>query len=274
MISVLILTLDEEVNIADCICSIPWRDDVHVLDSGSHDETVAIARQLGATVHTRAFDTYSRQRNFGLGLPFTYPWVLMLDADERLSPELAREIADRLEKQNSSISAYRVRRKDMFMGRWLKRSSGYPSWFPRLFRKGCVTVKRDINEEYDIDGETGSFEGHLIHYPFNKGVSWWVDRHNRYSSMEAETLAAEMHDRHIAWGDLFSADPLVRRANLKQILYRLPGRPVLLFMYLYLFRLGFLDGRAGLTYASLRFCYEMMISAKLQEARQVGRSKS
>ncbi len=267
MISVLILTLDEEVNIAGCIESIPWREDVHVLDSGSTDETVEIAQQLGAKVTTRPFDTYAKQRNFGLALPFAHPWILMIDADERLSPELVGEIAERLPSASHDTAGFRVRRKDMLMGQWLKRSSGYPTWFPRLFRKGRVSVKRDINEEYDLDGAYEELDMHLVHLPFNKGMAWWFERHNRYSSMEAQTLAGELNSRPLRLFGLFSSDPLVRRANLKQLAYRMPARPALVFVYLYFIRLGFLDGMPGLTYASLRFCYETMISTKLLEAR-------
>ncbi len=268
MISVLILTLDEVVNLEGCIASIPWRDDVHVLDSGSTDGTQALAERLGAHVHHRDFDTYARQRNHGLALPFRHDWILMLDADERLTPELADEIAERAAKASEKTAGYRVRRKDMLMGRWLRRSSGYPTWFPRMFRRGRVTVKRDINEEYDIDGAYEDFREHLIHLPFNKGMEWWFARHNRYSTMEAETLAGEFGTRPVRLTGLFATDPLERRANMKQLAYRLPGRPALIFLYLYVLRLGFLDGKPGFTFASMRFCYETMISVKLNEKRK------
>lgn len=268
MISVLILTLDEEVNLEGCLESIPWRDDVHVLDSGSTDRTREIAQGLGAKVHTRPFDTYARQRNHGLALPFAHPWVLMIDADERLSPELADEIARRLPGIDESVAGFRVRRKDMLMGRWLRRSSGYPTWFPRLFRKGRVSVKRDINEEYEIDGEYDELREHLVHMPFNKGMAWWFARHNRYSTMEAATLASEQHTRPFRLRGLCARDPFVRRASMKQLAYRLPARPALIFLYLYVLRFGFLDGKPGLAFASMRFCYEIMISTKLQEAER------
>lgn len=266
MISVLILTLNEEINLQACIDSIPWRDDVHVLDSGSTDRTLEIARSLGANVHTRPFDTYARQRNHGLALPFVHPWVLMIDADERLSPELADEIARRLPNVDESVAGFRVRRKDMLMGRWLRRSSGYPTWFPRLFRKGRISVKRDINEEYEVDGQYEELREHLIHLPFNKGMEWWFARHNRYSTMEAATLTSELHTRPFSLRGLFARDPLARRASMKQLAYRLPARSALIFLYLYVLRFGFLDGKPGLAFASMRFCYETMISTKLQEA--------
>jgi glycosyltransferase involved in cell wall biosynthesis len=262
MISALILTLDEEVNIADCIASLPWRSDVHVLDSGSRDRTREIAHGLGAKVTERPFTDYADQRNFGLGLPFAHAWVVMIDADERMTPELAREIEQRIAAADDETAMFSVRRKDMFMGRWLRRSSGYPSWFPRVMRRGRVRVEREINEVYACDGATRELREHLIHYPFNKGVDWWFERHGRYSSAEARRLVSRRQDDVAPWSHLLSLDPRCRRAGLKRLAYSLPGRPFLTFLYLYVVRLGFLDGRAGYHYASMRMAYEVMIDAK------------
>jgi hypothetical protein len=110
-----------------------------------------------------------------------------------------------------------------------------------------VRVEREINEEYHTDGEIGHLQEHLTHYPFNKGISYWFERHNRYSTMEVEALVQEV-SASFCVSELFSRDPVVRRKALKQLAYRLPGRPFIVFAYLYFARLGFLDGRAGLTY--------------------------
>lgn len=265
--SVLILTKDEEINIGGCLASIPEGVETLVLDSMSTDHTVDIATAHGATVHYRAFDNYAAQRNHGLhALKYQTRWVLMLDADERLTPELHAEIQHRLAAASSLDTLFRVRRKDMFMGRWLRRSSGYPTWFGRLARIDAVRIEREINEEFVTDGQVGYLREHLIHFPFNKGVAYWIERHNRYSTMEASTLLQESQSK-IRWGELINVDPSVRRKWLKQIAYRLPGRPGLIFLYLYLLRGGFRDGRAGLAYCTLRFMYECMINAKLQEAK-------
>jgi len=263
MISVLILTLDEEVNILDCIQSLPdaWRKDIVILDSESQDGTRELAEKAGARVITRPFANYADQRNFGLSQDFAYEWILMIDADERVTPELAQEIERIFAGSPSNISMYRCRRKDMFMARWLKRSSGYPTFFPRLFRKGSVRVEREVNEEYHCDGEVGQLAGHLLHYPFNKGLDWWYQRHARYASMEARKLLAERDGRTLRFADVVSSDPARRRAALKQIAYRLPGRPMLVFLYLYVFRAGFLDGVPGYHYAAMRASYEIMIDS-------------
>lgn len=269
-ISVLILTLDEAANIAACIESLPWRDDVHVLDSESRDATREVAAASGAHVHVRRFDNYAAQRNAGLALPFKHEWIVSLDADERMTTELAREIEARIAAADGALAMLQVRRKDMLMERWLKRASGYPTWFARVFRKGRVTVAREVNEEYIADGRTERLEGHIIHHPFAKGMEWWFDRHNRYSTLEAATLVAERRSRPIDLHSLSGRDPAARRATLKQIAYRLPGRPYLVFLHLYVLRGGFLDGRAGFHYANMRLAYEIMIDAKIAFAKAGG----
>ena len=143
-ISVLILTYDEAINLPDCLRSVAFSDDVVVLDSRSTDQTVEIVESAGATVLQRPFDNYAAQRNFGLSHDFKYDWILMLDADERIPADFVDELRSVTEQVGNPVTLYRMRRKDMFMGRWLKRSSGYPTWFGRLFRKGAVRVEREI----------------------------------------------------------------------------------------------------------------------------------
>ncbi len=266
-LSILILTYNEAVNLGGCLDSVSWSDDIVVLDSGSSDETVSIAESRGATVLTRPFDNYAAQRNFGLAHDFKHDWVLMLDADERVPEDFLAELGKVTEQANGPITLYRMRRKDMFMGRWLKRSSGYPTWFGRLFRKGRVRVEREINEEYYTDGEVGMLEGHLIHYPFNKGVEYWFERHNRYSTMEAKRLLEE-RESAIPWSGFWSKDPMLRRKAFKQFAYRVPCRPFFTFCYLYFVRLGLLDGMPGLQFSLMRSVYEFMISLKMRELKR------
>ncbi len=268
MISVLILTLNEEINLPGCLESVKWCDDIVIYDSHSTDRTVEIAREAGARVFQRSFDNYANQRNAALTqVEYRHPWLLMLDADEHATPAVEQEIRKIVDSGEESITLYHIRRKDMFFGKWLRRSSGYPTWFGRFFRVGKVRVEREINEEYHTDGKVGHLQEHLIHYPFNKGVAFWFERHNRYSSIEASSLLQEVRVP-LELRKLFSSDPIIRRRILKQIAYRMPGRPFLVFCYLYLFRLGILDGRAGLTYCILRSIYEYMIDIKLKELRR------
>ncbi len=267
-ISILILTLNEEINLPECLESVSWSDDIVVFDSYSTDRTVEVARQFGARVIRRNFDNYAAQRNAAItDVEYKHPWILMIDADERITPELQKEIEEVLQDKSHDTTLFRIRRKDIFLSRWLKRSSGYPTWFGRLLKKGHVWIERKINEEYRTDGEVGYLKEHFIHYPFNKGMSCWFERHNRYSCMEAESLLEETGYR-LKWPHIFSSDPTKRREFLKQLAYRLPCRPALVFCYLYVFRMGFLDGVPGYTYCRLRALYEYMIDVKTTELRR------
>jgi len=265
-ISVVILTLNEEINLPSCLESLKWCDDVVVFDSYSSDRTVEIGKAAGARVLQRAFDNYGAQRNAALEVPYKNPWLFMLDADEQVTPELMYEMQAQLGQQDSEVSLYRMRRKDMFMGRWIRHSSGYPTWFGRLMRVGHVHVIRSINEEYHTDGKVGFLQEHLLHYPFNKGFSSWLEKHNRYSSMEAD-LFENGGNADLNIGDLFNKDPVVRRKAIKSCVYRLPGRPFLIFLAIYFMRGGFLEGRPGFIYCVLKAFYEFMINCKVAENR-------
>jgi len=185
-VSVLILTLNEEINIGECLDSCRWSDDLVVFDSCSTDRTREIALSKGARVFQRPFDNYAAQRNAALStVTYAHPWVLMVDADERVPADLAAEIADSVRSVNDRVVMFRMRRKDFFLGKWLKRSSGYPTWFGRLVVPGRVHVQREYNEEYIADGDVAHLKTHLHHLPFNKGIDYWYQRHNRYSHIEA-----------------------------------------------------------------------------------------
>jgi glycosyltransferase involved in cell wall biosynthesis len=264
-VSVLILTLNEEINIGACIDSCRWSDDLVVFDSCSSDRTCEIALAKGARVFQRPFDNYAAQRNAALStVTYAHPWVLMVDADERVPADLAAEIADSVRRVNERVVMLRMRRKDFFLGKWLKRSSGYPTWFGRLVMPGRVHVQREYNEEYIADGDVAHLTAHLHHLPFNKGIDYWYERHNRYSNMEA-TLTLKMRSAPISSFNLFVADAIERRRRLKQIAYRMPMRPLMVFLYLYIVRLGILDGRAGFYFSRMRAAYEMMIDLKIIE---------
>ena len=267
-ISVLILTLEEEVNIRACLGSVSWSDDVVVLDSMSSDRTVEIAQSLGARVIQRPFDTYAGQRNFGLQqVQYRHPWVLMLDADETVPADLRDEMLGAVAAADDSVAMWRMRRKDHLLGRWIRGSSGYPTWFGRLARIGKVWVERPINEEYHADGDIRLLQAHLHHFPFNKGLSAWVAKHDRYSTMEA-VLRVEQGQASWRMRDLASADAIARRRALKQLAYTLPGRPLIVFLGLYFLRGGILEGRAGLTFSLLRAWYEYLIDCKCIELRR------
>jgi glycosyltransferase involved in cell wall biosynthesis len=267
-VSILILTLNEETNLAECIDSCAWSDDIVVFDSLSQDLSREIALTKGARVVERTFDNYAAQRNAALTtVKYKYPWVLMVDADERVPQDLAAEITAGVAAADSGTAMFRVRRKDFFLGRWLKRSSGYPTWFGRLVRIGHVHVEREINEEYIADGDIKYLKSHLHHYPFNRGIAYWFERHNRYSSMESVTQLA-LYSAPPTSIRLFFFDPIERRRTLKRLLYKMPLRPLIVFLYLYFIRLGVLDGRPGFYFSRMRAVYEFLIDVKVLETKR------
>jgi glycosyltransferase involved in cell wall biosynthesis len=263
-VSVLILTLDEAINIAACIDSVSWSDDIVVLDSLSRDDTRDIATKLGARVVQRAFDNWSAHQNWAVqNIEFRHPWVLYLDADERCTAELRDEVLRRATAV-APEAAFRVRRKDFFMGRWLKHAQLYPTWLVRVFRPRRIQYERLVNPVARVDGDIGMLDGHLLHYPFSHGIAHWIARHNRYSDMEA-VEARRARTSNGGAGRLLSSDPNERRRALKDLFFKLPARPAVKFLYYYAWRRGFLDGRAGLTYATLQAFYEYMIRCKERE---------
>jgi len=274
-VSVLILTLNEEINISACMDSLSWCNDIVVLDSISNDRTVEIATIKGARVVERKFDNWSSHQNWAVNnIEFRHPWVFYMDADERCTGELAceiRQITGNAEN-NGNICAYRIRRRDFYMGTWLKRAQLYPTWIIRLFRHDKIHYERLVNPVAVVDGDIGELEGHIDHYPFSHGVSHWFDRHNRYSSMEAEELLRSREEDSVKIMECFATDPNLRRSMLKNIFFRLPGRPFIKFLYYYLIRRGFLDGKAGLTYSALQSIYEYMISVKVDEKKRLERN--
>ena len=166
----------------------------------------------------------------GENIRFKHPWVYYTDADETCDDQLREELIG-LEKRGENFSAFQVRRKDYFMGRWLKRSQLYPTWITRVFRPEKIRYERLVNPVAVIDGSIGSLDGHIIHFPFSHGVGHWFDRHNKYSEMEAKDLVHEVAAQFIP-SELFSRDAATKRRALKTLAYRMPGRPMLIFIYL------------------------------------------
>lgn len=265
-VSVLILTRNEEQDLPGCLASVAWSDDIHVYDSMSTDRTVEIATAAGATVTRRPFDNWAAHQNWGLrNIAFRHPWIFYIDADERVTPELAASIRIAVGNPGPTV-AFQIRRRDFFMGRWLRHVQATP-YYLRLFRPQHMRYERLVNPVSIPDGPVGSVGGFLDHFPFSKGIDHWFDRHNRYSRFEAEQILA---DRRTGGSfslvkALLARDRAIRRRHQKELFYRLPFRPTLKFAILYVLKRGFLDGRAGLMYAQMQACYERMIVTKTRE---------
>jgi glycosyltransferase involved in cell wall biosynthesis len=268
MISVLILTFNEEANLPACLESLRWCDDIVVFDSFSTDRTVEIARAGGARVIQRRFDGEKGQRTAALALPFKYPWVYNPDADEVTPPALRDEMLRVVNDRSRTEVAYRVRFKTRFGGRWIKHSSLYPTWVVRLFKPQHLSFERSINLHYVVDGPEGRLKGHFEHYSFNKGMDAWFEKHNRYSAQEASENLKSLKSGKFKWRELVSGSPIQRRRALKELSFRAPFRPALRFLYMYFGRLGFLDGLEGFTYCRLLSIYEQMIVLKMKEMRR------
>jgi glycosyltransferase involved in cell wall biosynthesis len=188
-VAAVIITRNEAMDITECVRSCAFADKVFVLDSNSTDDTAALARAAGAEVQFRDFTNYADQRNVALALVADYDWVVMMDADERVPEDMAGEVIQAVRDAPSDVVLFRVRRKDFFFGEWLRRATGYPTWFGRVMRPTRVHFTRDINEELVTHGRTAFLETHFHHFPFSKGIVAWVDRHNSYSTMEAIRLS-------------------------------------------------------------------------------------
>ena len=264
-VSILILTLNEEANLSECLQSVKWSDDIVVLDSFSNDRTVKIAEELGARVVQRRFDNWSAHQNWALEqIPFKHPWVFYLDADERMTEELKDELALMAHDPSRTAVAYYCGRRNMFMGRWIRHAMP-PGMIMRLFRPSHVRFERLVNPVPVIDGPHGYLRGMLVHYNFSKGISEWIEKHNRYSQLEALEGMRLIHQPSEAQPGLLSADRALRRRALKNLSFRLPWRPLIKFLYLFVWHGGWLDGRAGFTYCVLQSFYEYMIVVKMRE---------
>lgn len=266
MISVLVLTKNEEQDLPGCLASVSWSDDVQVLDSMSADRTVEIAREYGAQVTQRAFDNWAAHQNWALAnLRFRHPWVFYIDADERVTPAL-RESMLAAVRMPGEMVAFRVERRDFLMGTWLRHVQ-VSAFYMRLFRPEKMRYERLVNPVSLPDGPVGTVSGYLDHFPFSKGISQWITRHNSYSTLEAQQILANRRGVPEAsvMAALFEKDFHRRRYHQKEIFYRLPGRPFAKFLLLYFVKLGFLDGHAGLTYSVLQSIYEYFIVLKTRE---------
>ena len=274
MISVLILTHNEQQDLPGCLDSVAWSDDIHVLDSGSTDSTVTIAQGRQAHIATRPFDSYAAQRNAAMQLPFRHPWVLVLDADERPTPALSTEMQQAVTTAPANVSGFRMRRRDFLWGTWLKHAQLTP-FYVRLLRVGHVHYTRDINEIVEVNGDILELNSPLDHFAFSKGITHWVAKHNGYSTKEAELLASGTATQAASLRQaLFARNFHERRVAQKAIFYKLPGRPLIKWCYMVFIRRAILDGHAGIMYATLQSFYEYLIEVKCQEIHRQRSGKS
>jgi glycosyltransferase involved in cell wall biosynthesis len=280
-VSVIIPVKNEERNLAACLESVAWADEVWVVDSRSADATVAIAEARGAKVAQFDYASgFPKKKNWALmNLPLKHEWVLLLDADERVTPELEREIREIFNREQRA-DGYYVNRKLIFLGRWIKHCGWYPSWNLRLFKHRLGRYEKleagdvenagdvEVHEHVVLEGRAEYLKNDLLHEDF-KSIFHFVERHNRYSNWEARVyhnLAGGVELERSIGASLFGS-PLERKRFIKRLWARAPFRPLLRFVWMYVVKRGFLDGRPGLIFCTLMTMHEAVISAKIYEQK-------
>lgn len=273
-ISVLIPAKNEAANLAACLASVAWCDDVVVVDSGSTDGTPDIARAAGArVVDFRWNGAYPKKKNWALAtIPWKNEWVFIIDADERATPGL--QAAMRAALGQTPHQGFYVNRRFRFLDGWLNHCGYYPSWNLRFFRHslgryeqpaggaGGGSGDNEVHEHIELQGSAGYLAGEMEHHAF-PDIATWVEKHNRYSNWEAR-LQVEA-----AGADAAGLDPgLARKRRLRRLAWSLPCRPTLRFLYHYVWRAGFLDGHRGFVFCRLMAWYEFLSAAKARELRR------
>jgi glycosyltransferase involved in cell wall biosynthesis len=269
-LSVIILTFNAEATLDATLASAAQvSDDIHVVDSGSSDGTLAIAEKRGAQIVSHPFEDYGRQRNWAIdNLPLRYEWQLHLDADERLSPELSARLNALRGAFPADVDGYFLPRLLHFMGRPIRHGAMYPIWHLRLFRRGKGRCEdRRYDQHFQVDGPTARIDAPMID-DVRMSLSEWTTRHNRWSDAEVNEILNPSSTGVIA--GKFAGNPIEQKRALRGGYNSAPlfARAFGLFFYRYVLRLGFLDGMPGLIFFVLQtFWFRFLIDAKVYEKR-------
>lgn len=269
MIDVLIITHNEALNLPRCLASLRgWTQQVFVLDSGSTDGTTDIAREYGAQAVHHSWEGYARQKNWGMAnLPFAAHWTLILDADEVITPALRERLVEIASHDPASVSetGFYINRLSFFMDRPIRHCGYFPSWSLRFFKTGQGRYEhRDVHEHVLVDGQVG-YVHEVMHHDDRRGLEHYIAKHNRYSTLEARSIFQELRRDGGPHDDAAIPAEARRRRWLKRyVLPRVPVPGLWRFLYMYVLRLGVLDGRAGLEYSRLIAMYDTMVAMKLR----------
>jgi glycosyltransferase involved in cell wall biosynthesis len=277
LISAIVLSYNEETNLPDCLASLRGvADEVFVVDSGSTDATIAIAERHGARIFSHPFENYAAQRNWAIdNLPLEGEWVLHLDADERLTRDLGLEMLRMLPVAAAELDGFRLRKRSIFMGRWIRHGGHYPSFHLRVIRRGKGRCEERLyDQHFVVKGRSAALENDYIDV-ISSDPDVWTLRHLRWASLEAaevESASSPVSRVRADW----AGNPIERRRWLREKAY-LRGplffRAFAYFLYRYVLRLGFLDGREGLIFHFLQGCwFRFFVDLKIDSMRRTRQS--
>lgn len=268
MFSVVILTLNEAEHIGPCIDSLHWCDDIHVIDGGSTDNTATIATQKGANVHINRFLSFAKQRNWALEhCNLKYEWILHMDADERSTDSFHYAILKAVQESGPQTSGFYCCWKLLLNGQWLRFSDRFRQWQFRISRRSraCFIDYGDAQKDSQFqDDQLGYVEEPFLHLAFEKGWASWMERQNKYALLKAK----ERLNTPVDIKQIFTWNRAKRNRSIKIALSRNLFWPALRFVYLYILRLGFLDGKPGLVYCLERAHLEFIIQLIMKELQQ------
>ncbi|MGC9603073.1 MAG: glycosyltransferase family 2 protein [Minisyncoccia bacterium] len=270
-VSVIILTLNEEINIEKCLKSVAgWAGEIIIVDCHSTDRTLEIAKRYGAKIFEHDFKNQAVQFNWALdNVPIKNDWILRLDSDEYVLPELAEEIQERTGNASAETSGFYIKRRVYFMGRWIKHGGYYPTWFLRLWRKGNARYEdREVDEHVVLSSGRADFLKNDFVDENRKNLEWWIGRTNNYTTREVVARGKEAEESLLLPGRFFGTQSERKRWLRTNVYYRLPlfTRAFIYFFYRYFFRLGFLDGKEGLVFHFLQGCWnQFLVDAKIYE---------
>lgn len=261
-----ILTFNEELALPGLLESIPRDVPVILVDSGSSDQTVAIAKAWGATVELNTFTGFGDQRNFAIGAAGDAPeWQLHLDADERMTPRLDEEVR-KVTQQESAVDAYAIPNRLLLHGKWIRRSSGYPVYQVRLVRRSVARFENYGHGQQEAPGtRVAKLMQPYIHDAFINGMTSWLAKHNNYADREIEVELSGA--TRVKFRDLIGADSIKRRRAARDLCRKLPFKGALQCFRVLILKAGILDGWQGIAYARMLSVYEGMKQVKRDEAR-------
>ena len=274
-IEIIIPTKDEAKNLPYALASVmEWADRVWVVDSESSDDTRAIAEDAGATVVVQPWLGHAKQKNWAIqNLDIKADWVFILDADEAILPELRDELLAIASRPLETVeeSAFNINRYFIFLGKRIRHCGYYPSWNVRFFKLGkALYEEREVHEHMVVDGNTGALKGHMEHYD-RRGLEVYMAKHNRYSTLEAKEILMQLEKKDETIDASLWGTAQQRRRWMKQHIYpKLPAKWLCRFFWMYILRLGFLDGLTGLRFCLFISSYELLISLKMIELKQEG----